>query len=99
MEARNRIPLLVKKYKDGEFTSKYVSSENKKKMILSQNRGFGLNLQEKNAGQIVIFSGGTGVHPFYDLIDLVYKSILINKKHKLSPTIKAYDSVLNTHPF
>jgi|688.fasta_scaffold411967_1 hypothetical protein len=30
-------------------------------------------------GKIVMFAGGTGLHPFCDLIDLIYKEFLVSQ--------------------
>ena len=99
VEARNLLPLLIKKYEKGSFTSKNITPENHKVMTLSRNRGFGLNLQNVSMGRVVIFGGGTGVNPFCDLIDLLYKDMLIKSNHPLSATVKAYDTLLNASPF
>ncbi len=41
---------------------------------MSEQRGFGLALDNLNSKNIVIFAGGTGLYPYSDLIDLLYKS-------------------------
>lgn len=51
------------------------------------------------ATNIVIFAGGTGLYPFSDLIDLLFKAKLIEENHELSNVILETDSVLKTKPF
>ena len=68
-------------------------------MVISRNRGLGLSLQTMRMGDIVVIAGGTGINPFCDLIDLLFKDMVISSNHTLSSTIKAYDPILNTHPF
>ena len=82
------IPLIIKQYENGSFTSKYLQAELKKKLILSESRGFGLSLNNNNPGRIVIIGGGTGLNPYYDLIDLLFKDLLIKSNHKFSSTLK-----------
>lgn len=89
---------MVKVYRDGKFTSKYFI-DNNEEMNISRNRGLGLSLHTKRMGNIVVFAGGTGINLFCDLIDLLFKDMLIYSNHQLSSTIKAYDPILNTHPF
>lgn len=47
------------------------------KLRLSTQRGQGLKLYNIRPGKIVIFISGTGIIPFGDLIDLLFKAILI----------------------
>ena len=65
-------------------------------MVISRNRGLGLSLQTMRMGDIVVIAGGTGINPFCDLIDLLFKDMVISSNHTLSSTIKAYDPILNT---
>lgn len=46
-------------------------------LVLSQPKGFGLGLPDIKAGTILIIAGGTGLYPFSDLIDLLYKDLLV----------------------
>ena len=43
-------------------------------MLLSEMKGKGLELKKIAKGTVVFISGGTGLNPFYDLIDLLFKS-------------------------
>lgn len=69
--------MLIKKYDDGEFTSKFLHTGFKGDIRISCPRGRGLGLQDlpdTNAIQkIIMFSGGTGIFPFADTIDLAFK--------------------------
>ena len=71
------MPLFIKKYSDGLFTSKYIVPDFKGRLILSGNRGFGLSLGSTVPGDIILFAAGTGLYPFSDLIDLLFKSLLV----------------------
>jgi hypothetical protein len=47
-----------------------------KNLHLSSERGFGLSLGSLDPGRVVIVIGGTGIYPFCDLIDLLFKDCL-----------------------
>jgi hypothetical protein len=47
------------------------------KLQLSPPKGLGLELDVTKPGRIVIVTGGTGLFPFCDFIDLLYKSIYL----------------------
>lgn len=51
--------------------------------MISQPRGRGLALQDildlPQPYNLVLFSGGTGIYPFADLIDLLFKDLLLEK--------------------
>lgn len=47
-----------------------------KTLHLSSERGFGLSLASLDPGRVVIAIGGTGIYPFSDLIDLLFKDCL-----------------------
>ena len=44
LSERNVIPLLIKKYKNGSFTSKFLTGDNKKNLTISPPQGRGLSL-------------------------------------------------------
>ena len=61
-------------------------------------------LHEKQPGLIVIIAGGTGIYPFIDLIDLLFKSMLVKKNESLKQKIlqftpAAADPILDTFKF
>ena len=66
---------------------------------ISQPLGRGLELSETPAGRIIIVAGGTGIFPFSDLIDLIYKERLISLKHELSEVILRNNPILHSRPF
>jgi len=54
---------------------------------LSEEKGLGLQLEEIKAGKIILVGGGTGIYPFSDLIDLLYKEQLIMTQPALKKTV------------
>lgn len=75
------IPLLVKKYDDGQFTPAFLSTSSPTEILISRPRGRGLALQDilndQNPNHVIMFAGGTGIYPYADTIDLLFKSLLI----------------------
>jgi hypothetical protein len=68
------IPLLIKKYVKGSFTSDFLTTHRYSKSIkISKPRGRGFGLSELPNGGIVLLAGGTGLNPFCDIIDLLFK--------------------------
>ena len=49
---------------------------------MSRSMGAGLALQEKKPGKIIILAGGTGIYPFIDTIDILYKRYLVSINHE-----------------
>ncbi len=45
-------------------------------------------LNEIAAGTVLIVSGGTGLYPFSDLIDLLFKDNLVKKNHPMKGSIE-----------
>ena len=69
---------MIKKYNDGAFTSYFLNPNTSiTEILLSKPRGLGLALDCVTAENIVIFAGGTGLYPFSDLIDLLFKAKLV----------------------
>lgn len=54
---------------------------------MSTSRGEGLKFGELKPGKIVIVAGGTGLFPFCDLIDLLFKRLLVQKLPKLKRAV------------
>ena len=78
------IPVYVKKYGVGSFSANLKENLGKN-VVLSQSRGFGLgfeNLEKSFEGvlRVVLIAGGTGLNPYCDLIDLLYKQMIIDQK-------------------
>ena len=67
------LPLLIKKYDNGKFTKRFLDGKYSKSIKLSKPRGRGLSLHEMLPGEIIFFAGGTGINPFCDTIDLLFK--------------------------
>ena len=70
------MPLIIKRYDNGSFTSDLISPSFKGEIMISYGKGNGLGLHEKPAGKIIVFAGGTGICPFIDLIDVLFKKTL-----------------------
>jgi hypothetical protein len=66
---------------------------------LSQPRGRGLELETTPSGRIVVLMGGTGLFPFSDLIDLLFKAQLISQNHEKSNVFVQNDPILRKKPF
>lgn len=71
--------------------------------MISRPRGRGLALQDlletPKPYNIYIFTGGTGIYPFADTIDLLFKELLIEKKNIFSDAIIKSDPILQHKPF
>ena len=50
-------------------------------------------------GRVLIVAGGTGIYPFSDLIDLLYKDHLQHEKPQLAREIQALSPILANNPF
>ena len=93
------LPLFIKKYQKGHFTSAFLSRKKEKPVEISHPRGRGLSLHDMPPGRIIILAGGTGFHPFCDLIDLLYKSYLVEGRHPKSSHIENMDPIVKNNPF
>lgn len=95
---RNILPLLIKKYGDGKFTSEFLTKKKKKyfskDITISEPRGLGLSLDSFKDKRIVLFAGGTGLYPFSDFIDLLYKSMVMETNPGLSDMLIESDPIL-----
>lgn len=70
------IPILFKAYQGGRFTEALVKGPIEK-LELSKPKGEGLHFSHLKPGKVLIVAGGTGLYPFSDLIDLLFKSQLV----------------------
>ena len=50
-------------------------------------------------GHIIIVAGGTGIYPFCDLIDLLFKNYLLHTYPHLIKQILTADPILVSNPF
>jgi NAD(P)H-flavin reductase len=67
--------LVIKKYQTGEFTSK-LFSDLPMAHILSKPMGQGLGFDKlREGGKVILISGGTGILPFCDFIDILFKRV------------------------
>jgi NAD(P)H-flavin reductase len=71
---REYLPIMLKIYENGKFTSAlYRKNFNGISLTISSPKGRGLELETTKAGTVIIVAGGTGLFPFSDIIDLIYK--------------------------
>lgn len=69
------LPLMMKIYQNGKLTNDLKNANFVNVNIkLSCNRGTGLQLEDTQPGKIVMVAGGTGLFPFSDIIDLLFKA-------------------------
>ena len=61
-----------------------IISHKARSLKLSPPKGLGLNFAELKERTIFIIAGGTGLYPFSDLIDLLFKDF----KKKMMPQLK-----------
>lgn len=73
---------MFKAYPEGKFTESIVAGPIDR-IVISEEKGEGLRLSEIAEGKIVIVAGGTGLFPFSDLIDLLYKDQLLKEEPSL----------------
>jgi NAD(P)H-flavin reductase len=92
------LPLLVKMYPSGNLTRKLITGDSSK-LQLSSLRGEGLRLAETAPGKVIVVAGGTGLFPFSDLINLLFKSTLIKANPLLKAEAATLDPILNENPF
>ena len=88
------MPLLIKRYDDGFFTSDMISEKFQGTIRVSRSLGAGLALQEKKPGKIIILAGGTGIYPFIDTIDVLYKKVLFDTDHPKKEKILSLNPAL-----
>ena len=50
-------------------------------------------------GKILMVAGGTGIYPFSDIIDLLYKEQLMKSKPETKDEILELSPILKTDPF
>ena len=70
-----------------------------KKILISQSKGEGLQLASTMPGRIIMVVGGTGLFPFSDLIDLLYKVELMSDSIGLKREIVELSPILARSPF
>ncbi len=85
--SENVIPMVFKRYQTGKLTNQLVLkmlAKEKISLCLSCEKGLGLQLKELGPGKVIIIAGGTGLLPFSDLIDLLFK----DEYSKVNPAFK-----------
>ncbi len=89
---------MLKAYPSGQLTS-YMTEKPIRKIVISCSKGEGLQLSTTNSGRIIIVAGGTGLFPFSDLFDLLYKEQLIGINSFIREEVFAISPVLKQDPF
>jgi len=94
----SELPLLIKRYHNaGAFTNMLYSMP-QTPVTIEGPKGRGLCLEALAPGSIAIIAGGSGLFPFLDLIDLVFKGTV---KHESIPVseVKLAEAALARHAF
>jgi hypothetical protein len=64
----------MKKYENGELTPRLLAENFNGEIVLSQPMGAGMKFDQiPSKGKVIIVCGGTGILPFCDFIDLLFK--------------------------
>lgn len=94
---------MLKVYEGGKFTSQLLNNKlGKTDFELSLQKGLGLELETTNPGKIIIVAGGTGLFPFSDLIDLLFKDAFIKNNstnNRVADSIYSISAILKRKPF
>ena len=94
---------MLKVYEGGKFTSQLLNNNlGKTDFELSLQKGLGLELETTNPGKIIIVAGGTGLFPFSDLIDLLFKDAFIKNNstnNRVADSIYSISAILKRKPF
>ena len=94
---------MLKVYEGGKFTSQLLNNKlGKTDFELSLQKGLGLELETTNPGKIIIVAGGTGLFPFSDLIDLLFKDAFIKNNstnNRVADSIYSISAILKKKPF
>jgi NAD(P)H-flavin reductase len=80
------VPILFKQYDNGKFTDSIVKTP-VKSLFLSSPKGEGLQFSQLKPGKVVIVAGGTGIYPFADLIDLLFKDEIMKQEPNLTEAV------------
>ena len=69
--------MIIKYYQGGKLTSR-IKNIPQTQYKISGPYGAGLKLYPQYSGHIVIITGGTGILPFLDLLDYIYRNLILN---------------------
>lgn len=92
------IPLLMKVYEEGTVPNMLVS-RTAETIKLSPPKGLGLELADLPKGTVLIVAGGTGLYPFSDLIDLLYKDLRAKRQPFVQSQVFEKNPILRSRPF
>lgn len=94
------LPMMLKVYNDGKLTAALKNANFVNTVVkFSRPRGRGLELEDTQAGRVIVVAGGTGLYPFSDIIDLLFKAQVIERGHAMSEELMTADPVLRQKPF
>lgn len=92
------MPILFKRYPGGKLTDALVKGP-VNQLLLSCPKGEGLQFKSLRAGRIILVAGGTGIYPFCDLIDLLFKDQLARENPQVMREVRELSPILNGNPF
>jgi hypothetical protein len=85
----------MKKYENGELTPRLLAENFKGEIVLSQPMGAGMKFDQiPSKGKVIIVCGGTGILPFCDFIDLLFKRTKFLKSPSLSNSLSKNDPLV-----
>ena len=90
---------MIKKYDDGEFTQKFLIDDFNGDLVISKPRGKGLSLHDLPEGRVILLAAGTGLYPFSDTIDLLYKEHLVDSESSFANQVRIRDPLVGEKPF
>lgn len=70
----HELPLLIKRYDNDGAMTKLLFATPQTPLTIEGPKGRGLCLSNVKPGSIAIIAGGTGLFPFLDLIDMIFKA-------------------------
>ena len=85
-------------YPGGKFTEG-IQKGPVERLLISHSKGEGLQLSITKPGKIILVAGGTGIYPFSDFIDLLYKEQLMLHNPAAKEEILNVSPVLASEPF
>ncbi len=86
---------MLKIYWNGKLTSSLKRNNfTNSNFKISAPKGRGLELDRTVPGKILVVAGGTGLFPFCDLIDLLFKRKLLEEGHPQSSVIRDRNPLL-----
>ena len=86
---------MIKKYNNGALTSRLIVDDFEGEIVLSKPMGEGMKYHElAHSGKVILVCGGTGLFPFCDFIDILFKRVKILEKTSFEDMIKLQDPLV-----